>query len=127
MKPLCVLIVDDEEDLVHTLVERLTLRGIDAHGVTTGREALERLETSTFNVVLLDVKMPQVGGLKVIKEIKERMPDLQVVLLTGHGSEQDAKEGKALGAYDYLIKPFNIESLIEVLRKAAREPIAGGS
>ena len=120
MESMRVLVVDDEEELVQTLVERLTLRRIDAHGVTAGKKALSLLEESTFDVVLLDVKMPELGGLKVIEEIKKKYPGLEVVLLTGHGSEQDAMEGKALGAFDYLMKPFDLDTLIEVLRNAAK-------
>lgn len=120
MESMRVLIVDDEEELVQTLVERLTLRNIEAKGVISGREALSLLDNTTFDVVLLDVKMPEIGGLKVIKEIKGKFPNLEVVLLTGHGSEQDAVDGKALGAFDYLMKPFNLDTLIAVLKRAAR-------
>jgi YesN/AraC family two-component response regulator len=119
MEPLRVLIVDDEEELVSTLVERLDIRRIHAHGVTTGREALACLQDQVFDVVLLDVKMPEIGGLQVIQEIKERLPDLEVILLTGHGSDEDAKKGLELGAFEYIIKPFNLSALIDVLHRAA--------
>lgn len=119
MQNLRVLIVDDEEELVHALVERLQLRGMDAQGVITGKAALERIRSETFDVVLLDVKMPGLGGLKVIQEIKERRPGLQVIMLTGHSSAQDAQRGKTLGAFAYLQKPVNIEELCRVLRAAA--------
>ena len=123
MEPLRVLIVDDEEELVSTLTERLTLRGIQAEGVISGQSALARLDQAQFDVVLLDVKMPGIGGLQVIKEIKSRLPNLQVILLTGHGSDEDADEGMRSGAFDYIMKPFNIASLIEVLHRAAgRQP-----
>ncbi|MCP4197960.1 MAG: response regulator [Proteobacteria bacterium] len=119
MEPLRVLIVDDEEELVSTLVERLEIRGIHAHGVTTGKEALVCLQDEVFDVVLLDVKMPEIGGLVVIREIKERLPDLEVILLTGHGSDEDAQKGLELGAFEYIIKPFNLSVLIDVLHRAA--------
>jgi two-component system response regulator CpxR len=119
MEPLRVLIVDDEEELVSTLVERLDIRRIHAHGVTTGREALACLQDQVFDVVLLDVKMPEIGGLEVIKEIKAKLPDLEVILLTGHGSDEDAKKGLELGAFEYIIKPFNLSALIDVLHRAA--------
>jgi DNA-binding response OmpR family regulator len=118
MNAINVLIVDDEEELVETLVERLKLRGLNAQGVVTGREALECLNTTRFDVVLLDVKMPEVGGLVVLKEIKTQWPDLPVIMLTGHGSEQDAKKGLDLEAYDYLTKPLNIRTLIPIINKA---------
>src|SRR4030042_1845076 len=100
-----ILIVDDEDELVSALVERLNLRGFQAEGVTTGAEALTRLAETPFDVVLLDVKMPELGGLEVIKKIKEERPNLEVILLTGHSSAQDAEKGKMLGAFDYLMKP----------------------
>ena len=119
MEPLRVLIVDDEEELVSTLVERLDIRGIHAHGVTTGKEALACLQDQVFDAVLLDVKMPEIGGLEVIQEIKAKLPDLEVILLTGHGSDEDAKKGIELGAFEYIIKPFNLSALIDVLHRAA--------
>jgi DNA-binding NtrC family response regulator len=122
VEKLRVLIVDDEEELVHALVERLQLREIDAQGVTAGAEALERIRSEQFAVVLLDVKMPGLGGLKVIKEIKQQWPRLQVILLTGHSSAEDAQNGKDLGAYEYLQKPVNIEDLCKFLRAACSQP-----
>jgi len=119
VQKLRILIIDDEEELVHALVERLQLRGMDAHGVTTGKEALERIRSETFDVVLLDVKMPGLGGLKVIKEIKDQRPGLEVIMLTGHSSVQDALRGRQLGAFEYLQKPVNIEDLCRILRAAA--------
>lgn len=118
MDPLRVLIVDDEAELVSALQERLNLRGFKAKGVTTGAEALSLLAESPFDVVLLDLKMPGLGGLDVIKRIKEDQPGLQVILLTGWGSEEDAERGKALGAYDYLMKPVKISDLVRVLLAA---------
>jgi DNA-binding NtrC family response regulator len=105
-------------------VERLHLREIDAQGVTNGVEALERIRSEQFDVVLLDVKMPGLGGLKVIKKIKQQWPRLHVILLTGHSSAEDAKNGKDLGAYEYLQKPVNIEDLCKFLRSACSQPEA---
>jgi DNA-binding NtrC family response regulator len=119
MDPLRVLIVDDEEELVSALVERLNLRGFQARGVTTGMAALEYLQDESCDVVLLDVKMPGLGGLEVIRRIKDMKPRLQVVLLTGHGSVETVEEGMSLGAFDYLMKPVKIDSLTRVLEAAA--------
>jgi DNA-binding NtrC family response regulator len=119
MAGLRILIVDDEQELVQALVERLKLRGFQAHGVTAGDEALEIIRSESFDVVLLDVKMPGLGGIELIKHIKRERPGLEVVMLTGHGSAKDAEEGKALGAFDYLMKPVKFESLLEILRAAA--------
>lgn len=118
MDPLRVLIVDDEAELVSALEERLNLRGFEASGVTTGVEALSLLAETPFDVVLLDLKMPGLGGLEVIQRIKEERPDLKVILLTGWGSEEDAKKGKELGAFDYLMKPVKIGDLVRVLLAA---------
>jgi DNA-binding NtrC family response regulator len=114
-----VLIVDDEAELVSALEERLALRGFAASGVTSGTEALARVAAGGYDVVLLDVKMPGLGGLQVIQRIKTDHPDVQVVLLTGHGSARDAADGMRLGAFDYLMKPVRIEDLVRVLRAAA--------
>ena len=118
MDPLRVLLVDDEEELVTALVERLTLRGFDARGVTSGTQALEDLADHPCDVVLLDVKMPELGGMELIERVKEQRPDLQVVLLTARGSAQDAEEGMKLGAFDYLTKPVKIDDLVRVLLTA---------
>jgi two-component system OmpR family response regulator len=118
MDTLRVLIVDDEEELVSALVERLQLRGFDARGVTTGAEALADLETNACDVVVLDVKMPGLGGLEVIKRIKRERPELEVVLLTGHGSSGSVEEGMEAGAFEYLMKPVKIDDLARILRSA---------
>ncbi|MFH1764308.1 MAG: response regulator [Gemmatimonadota bacterium] len=118
MNALRVLIVDDEEELVSALAERLNLRGFAARGVTTGAEALSVLEGREFDVVLLDVKMPGLGGIEVIRRIKGLRPELEVILLTGHGSVKSIEEGMALGAFDYLMKPVKIDSLVQILTAA---------
>jgi DNA-binding response OmpR family regulator len=114
-----VLIVDDEDELVSAMEERLNLRGFQATGVTTGGEALDFLAETSVDVVVLDVKMPGLGGLEVIRRIKEQRANLQVILLTGHGSAQDAERGMELGAYDYLMKPVKIDELVPLLLKAS--------
>jgi DNA-binding NtrC family response regulator len=121
MEPLRVLIVDDEEELVSALEERLSLRGFLAKGVTTGEEALVHLETEACDIVLLDVKMPGLGGLEVIRRIKTDHPKVEVVLLTGHGSQNSVEEGMELGAFDYLMKPVKISTLLQVLVAAGEK------
>jgi DNA-binding NtrC family response regulator len=113
-----VLIVDDEAELVSALEERLALRGFEARGVTTGAEALAVVESDACDVVLLDVKMPGLGGLELTRLIKERRPGLEVVLLTGHTSASIAEEGRRAGAFEYLMKPVKIEELARVLGSA---------
>ncbi len=118
MESIKVIVVDDEAEFVHTLVERLKLRGFQVHGFVSGREAMKNLEVLDFDIALLDVRMPELGGLEIIEKIKRRWPRRQVILLTGHGSAEDAKRGLDLGACHYLMKPIRIEQLIECLHQA---------
>ncbi len=119
MDGLRILMVDDEEELVETLVERLQIRGFQAEGATCGIDAVKRIRDGIFDVVVLDLKMPGLDGLEVIQQLKYHRPELQVILLTGHGSSEDAIMGKKSGAFDYLIKPVDIDELIDIIRKAA--------
>lgn len=114
------LLVDDEEDFVTTLAERIALRGIKAATVTSGEEALERIESDPPKVVVVDVIMPGMGGLEVLKQIKSSHPEIQVILLTGRGSTKEGIEGMRLGAYDYLMKPIKIEDLMTKIKEAAQ-------
>lgn len=118
MEALRVLIVDDEAELVSALKERLALRGFHAEGVTAGAEALALLESREWDVVLLDVMMPGLGGLEVIRMIKADWPNLEVILLTGHGSVKSLEEGMSRGAFDYLMKPVKIDDLVRILTAA---------
>lgn len=118
MAALRVLFVDDEEELVSTVVERLELRGIAATGAVNGEEALTSIEAQPFDVVVLDVRMPGLGGLDVIRRIKQSHPNLEVILLSGHGAKEDANTGLRLGAFDYLQKPVDLEDLIAILHRA---------
>jgi DNA-binding NtrC family response regulator len=127
MSTLRVLVVDDEQELVGALVERLQLRRIEARGVTSAKTALEVMAQQSFDVVLLDIKMPGMGGVELAKIVKSRWPELQVVLLTGHGSHDDAEEGLRVGAFQYLMKPVSIEELIEVLHDAFQERSESGT
>ena len=119
MEPFRVLIVDDEEELVLTLAERLTIRGFQVETATTGEDALRRVADNGFNVAVLDVKMPGIDGLELTTEMKQRYPDLPIILFTGHGSDADAKRGMEEGAFDYIIKPVDIEELIQKIEHAA--------
>ena len=111
-----LLFVDDEEELVSTVVERLELRGIEAVGVTSGDEALRVLRDESFDVVIMDVKMPGVGGLEVLRTVTQRYPEVKVVLMTGHGSTEDREIGRRLGAMAYLQKPIDLEDLLKTIK-----------
>ena len=115
-----VLLVDDEEEFVSALSERLMLRGIEVDSALNGEEALALMVEKVFEVVILDVMMPGLGGLEVLKQIKSTYPNTQVILLTGHGSTREGIEGMRLGAFDYLIKPVDIEEMLEKMKEAAR-------
>jgi DNA-binding NtrC family response regulator len=114
-----ILLVDDEADFVFTLAERLTLRGFQVDATTQANDVMARLRDNGVRVVLLDVKMPGIDGLKLLSEIKREQPDLRIILLTGHGSVADARRGMEEGAVDYLMKPVDIEELTEKIRNAA--------
>ena len=119
MSEMHVLLVDDEEELVATLAERLSLRGIDAHWVTSAEEALRRVEREPYDLAVLDVKIPRISGLKLKSKIEEIRPGMKFIFLTGHGSEDDFKMGAAeAGAKYYLVKPVSIDALISKMREA---------
>ncbi|MFA6223070.1 MAG: response regulator [Desulfomonilaceae bacterium] len=113
MKDWKVLLVDDEEEFVVTLAERLRMRGIQAETELDGAAALNKLETYTPQVVVLDLMMPGMTGLTVLERIKQLYPKMEVILLTGIGSTSEGVAGMRLGAFDYLMKPLQIEELIE--------------
>jgi DNA-binding NtrC family response regulator len=123
-KPLRALFVDDEEELVSAVVERLALRGVSADGATSGTDALRMLKEGEYGVVILDVRMPGIGGLDVVRRINETSPSVAVVLISGHGSSEDVEEGHRLGVFDYLQKPVDIDDLVDIMHRAAgaREP-----
>ncbi len=122
-----MLFVDDEEELVSAVVERLELRNIAACGATSGVEAMGKIEDQEFDVVVLDVRMPGLSGLDMLKNLKRDHPEIQVVLLSGHGSRTDLDEGLRLGAFDYLQKPVDIDQLVEIMRKAVDAKLKGGA
>ena len=117
-----ILLVDDEEELVSTLAERLSLRGIDADWVTSCEDALEKFETEKYDLTVLDVKIPRISGIELGKRLKEKDPTMKFIFMTGHGSDDDFKAGSAeAGAEYYLVKPINIELLIEKMSKILKE------
>jgi CheY-like chemotaxis protein len=113
-----VLLVDDEHELVTTIAERLELRGYTVDAVTDGNQALERSRAATYDVVVLDLKMPGIGGAAVLAQLEKEQPDLPVILLTGHISTIERDEGLAQGAFAYLLKPVNLEELLQAIRRA---------
>jgi len=114
-----LLIIDDEPDFLETIVKRLLKRQIDATGVDSGKEALRVLQEQSFDVVILDVRMPGMDGIETLMEIKKRSPLTEVIMLTGHGSIQLGVKGMQLGAFDYVIKPAEFDELLEKVNQAA--------
>ncbi|MBT4091627.1 MAG: response regulator [Deltaproteobacteria bacterium] len=113
-----ILLVDDESEFVDTLAERLYLRGYHAETVNDGEAALRSIGDNCPDLVVLDLKMPGLGGMEVLREIKRFNNLMPVILLTGHGSTKEGIEGMRQGAYDYLIKPINIDELIQKINEA---------
>lgn len=119
MELFSILVVDDEEDFVETLVNRLKKRTIDAVGVLSGEEALEVMGKREFDVVILDIKMPGgMDGIETLKEIKKVQPLAEVILLTGHASVESSIEGMKFGAFDYVLKPIKLEELFPKVAQA---------
>lgn len=117
-----VLLVDDEKDIVSTLAERLSLRGIEAVWVTSGKEALQILETEKFDLAILDVKMPSMNGLELQKKMNEKYKELKYLFLTSRGAEEAAEPGAHLaGKGNYLSKPIKIDALIKKMNEALKQ------
>ncbi len=113
-----VLVVDDEQEFREMTVKRLNKRNLCCYGAENGEEALEQVEQKAIDVVLLDVKMPGMDGIMTLREIKRMRPNVEVVMLTGHASVESGIDGMRLGAFDYLMKPIELEPLIEKLKEA---------
>ena len=117
-----VLLVDDEKELVSTLAERLVLRGIEADWAATADDALRAVESETYDVAVVDVKIPRINGIELRKRLQKKRPNMKFIFMTGHGSEADYKAASAEGrARFYLAKPVNIEVLINKMREALKE------
>jgi DNA-binding response OmpR family regulator len=116
-----VLVIDDEPALRHTLTRLIQTAGCQVTAVADGKEALERLANLSFDLVYLDIHLPGVNGLQVLREIRKQTPQLPVILLTGHGTLQSALEAIRLGATDYLLKPFDPEVLVARTRIILQE------
>jgi DNA-binding NtrC family response regulator len=113
-----VLLVDDEVDFLDTLSERMRTRGMEVSTSSSGAEALKKVEQESYDVIILDLMMPGVDGLEALKILKEKRPELQVILLTGHASVEKGIEAMKLGAMDFLEKPADLSQLTEKIKKA---------
>lgn len=124
MKKIKVMIVDDELEFANTLQERLEIRGFEAVVAGCAGEALTLVRQYRPNVVLLDLKMPDMSGIDVLTEIKEFDPGIEVIILTGHGGGADKKTGMERGAFDYIMKPVDIKELVSKLHQAVQLHVA---
>jgi two-component system OmpR family response regulator len=112
MEEMQMLLVDDEDDFRMTLANRLKLRKIDVTDVASGNEAIDLARQKSFDVAVIDVKMPGIDGIETLKQIKQLQPAIEVVMLTGHASIESGMEAMKLGAFDYVMKPCDIDELL---------------
>ena len=115
------LLVDDEAEFLETLTKRMKKRGVSVSGVNSGEEALAALNKNPADVVVLDVRMPGMDGIETLRKIKNRYPLIEVIMLTGHARVEVAVEGMELGAFDYLMKPMDIDELMFKLQDAYKK------
>ena len=113
-----VLIVDDEDDFRETIVKRLKVRKLEAESASTGAAALALLAERAFDVMVLDVKMPDMDGIETLRQAKQIAPDTEVIMLTGHASMEFGMKGMQLGAFDYIMKPAPIGELLDTITQA---------
>ena len=113
-----ILIVDDEQEYLDILTERMEGRNFEVDKARNGMEALDRLSTSTYDAIVMDMMMPGMDGLETLKRIREKYPDMQVILLTGHATVQKGVDAIKMGALDFLEKPAEIETLTAKIKEA---------
>jgi DNA-binding NtrC family response regulator len=118
MEKMKMMLVDDEERFLSTTQKLLSRKGYDVLTAVSGAEALEKMRTHNVHVVILDVKMPGMDGITTLKEIKRLFPMVEVIMLTGHATAESAVEGLKSGATDYLMKPTDVDILIEKAEEA---------
>ncbi len=113
-----LLLVDDEEAYVDVLFNRLSKRGFEVTKSYSGTEALQKMRLHVFDVAVLDLKMADMDGIEVLRIFKSMAPEMEVIMLTGHGSAKACKQGLELGAFDYLMKPCQLDELVDKIQEA---------
>ncbi len=113
-----ILLVDDEKEFVQTLKERLSVRGLDAAIAYNGEDALSIVASDPPDIIVLDINMPGIDGLAVLRHVKQEYPQIEVIILTGHGSRAEKTLADELGVFSYLQKPVNIEVLTKTMKEA---------
>lgn len=124
MKNMKLMLVDDEERFLQTTKKLLAKKGYDVLTAPSGETALEILARHEVHVVILDVKMPGMDGIATLKKIKTLFPLMEVIMLTGHANVEEAVEGMKCGATDYVMKPCDIEKIIDCAKGAFRRRMA---
>ena len=123
MAEMKVLLVDDEAVFVQTLSERLKMRDLKSDMVYDGNQAIDFVNENEPDVMVLDLKMPGIDGMEVLRRVKKMYPNIEVIILTGHGTDRDEDESRRLGVYDYLKKPVDIEVLVERIKAAYQDKL----
>lgn len=113
-----VLLVDDEKQFLELLSQRLENRGLKVNAVTSGEDALSKVKDKNFDAIILDLSMPGIDGIETLKRIKEKRPDLEIIMLTGQATVQAGVEAMKLGAEEFLEKPVEINELLEKIGEA---------
>ena len=113
-----VLLVDDEEDLLEAMAERMHLWGMEVSTTTSAWDALKKIQEGSYDAIIMDLMMPEMDGLQVLKALKEERPDLQVILLTGLATVEKSREAIKLGALDVMEKPPDLRELTKKIRDA---------
>ncbi len=116
--PSKVLLVDDEKELVQTLSERLISRDVGTYAVFDGKQALDLIDDDKPEIMVLDLRMPGMDGIEVLRRSKQKNPEIEIIILTGHGTEDDRKLCLELGAFAYLQKPVDLEDLSHTIQEA---------
>jgi DNA-binding NtrC family response regulator len=113
-----VLLVDDEEEYLEIMSERMRARDIEVTTSTSAREALDMIATESFDAVIMDFMMPEMNGIEALKAIKEKNPEMQIILLTGHATVEKTVEAMKAGAMDLIEKPADLDALSEKIKSA---------
>ena len=116
-----ILVVDDNAALADSVVEHLNLQGYKARAAYGGKEGLAAFEQGKFKVVLVDLVMPDMGGLALLQAVRKRDPDAVVVILTGYGTVKDAVTAVKAGAFDYITKPFRLSDIAGTVKRALED------
>lgn len=123
-EPVRLLLVDDEVGYLEVLSKRLGRRGFEVTATCSGAEAIRALRDRDFDLAVVDLKMEDIDGIELLKILRQMLPGLKVIMLTGHGSERAARDGLSQGAFDYLMKPVDLELLVARIHAALQRTSA---